>query len=532
MYIQFVKDKDFPGKEELIALMEKSPKISPLLIAANAALWDSIPHLLAIAEINETINEKNQSGLMALHLAAMHGRVETFRLLRENGATTTDEELANWRDEKEYSLLMRAVLDGSIEGVRFLLDIPEVKKNINTGEVLDGEIACQTPLYLAVTRPKRAEIIKVLLASGAHVDTINLTYLEDRIRGEVATITIIEAAHGLIRMAQSQKYDPVEFNLFLNAGASVNQVALDYRQAALKYRTKEYISIFETALRYGNTEMLLAHFLDPIKRDLDVVDKLELEIKKIMEDEIKNPQKKKAIRRPLEGYLKAKMIGSAIEKTQAFLTWLKERDLSKAHRLTKSEIYFKIADLIANNIVLLCHENYGYKLVDKYLKKVKKNTPFYEAAQRKLIDIYLAQKAESDEEAEALLEEAFIHASEAGDDPEAVTLRKKLMKTALNTDLEIPGDPKNSSDLFRIFRMLGKRLAKASEDSVNSPAKRQKMKLEAEAKDKNVSPGNTLLLAYKNTPISDNKKHTLDPSERSDSESKKRRAESPTNIAI
>ncbi len=98
--------------------MEKGPGVSPILIAAKAELWDNIAHLTAINQIKATINEQNENKETAVHLAAFFQKADVIELLGNNGATTTDKELANWQD-KERVFTFDAASDGSIDRVRF-----------------------------------------------------------------------------------------------------------------------------------------------------------------------------------------------------------------------------------------------------------------------------------------------------------------------------------------------------------------------------------------------------------------------------
>ncbi len=379
------------------------------------------------------------------------------------------------------------------------MNIPEVKETIHSYRWSNGYYAALTLFAVNSVSPdnnqaKRAELVK-LLASGACA-SISIVEMQ-----KTDVTIVMNAARNLESMAHnSVEYNHEKFKSYLDAGASVNQQVQD---------VGEYISLFEKALRSENGKMILAYFLDPIQLDLDEVDKIQLEIEKTKDEGVK---------RVLEES-KKESCQNAIKKAKMFLAWLNRRDYRPGYiePFAKSEIYFKFAELIANNVVLLGHEDFGYIVVDDLFQKVEKGSSFYQKAQHKLVELYLLQEGESVEEREALLVEAFVHGSEAGDDVDSVNLRKRLMKTALKTDLEIPGDPKNPSDLFRIFLMLGKRLSKTAE------------------KDKNTKPGNALLFAYENTSLSDdkdNKKRTLDPSERSDSESKRRGAELPSDIAM
>jgi len=172
-----------------------------------------------------SLNHKFSTGIL-LHVAAEYGYFNIVRCLKNKGANI------NIHNRYGYNSLHRAVEDGRIEMVRFLLE-NDADINANT------EGNKKTPLYIAVSKAcyiyhegnaddykKYVEIIKFLIAKGADV---NLTNPLDYAVGLYENIDIVKLlveegatiTNGHLRSAANDgNTDIVKF--LIDKGADVN----------------------------------------------------------------------------------------------------------------------------------------------------------------------------------------------------------------------------------------------------------------------------------------------------------------------
>jgi ankyrin repeat protein len=112
--------------------------------------------LLAIVAKGVDIKTKDESGWNALMTAALHGNIETVKMLMEKGLDVNEK-----RDSDAGTAVMASSVNGQLEMTKFLV---EKGANINAKDHVGT-----TPLMFACVK-SRLQIIKYLLEKGADVN--------------------------------------------------------------------------------------------------------------------------------------------------------------------------------------------------------------------------------------------------------------------------------------------------------------------------------------------------------------------------